>query len=210
MQYIKIFHQDGLIYFDKIRVADLVLLRMEEENRYLLTIDIATFEGTYSAEEIAAIELEQKAKLNPSHTEYAHAVYEDYVELAFPDELDGLEINTEDSDEKRIYFGWNVPLHNNRLMFRKNGSAIHLCWTASADDAFYFHEKAKDSAVDIQCSLNVYVFTIEEWKIFAQKGAERLDRLYGLLRTEITAATHPHLSEMGRAQEAWAKLSEPR
>ncbi|WP_262898634.1 hypothetical protein [Dawidia soli] len=26
MRYIKIFHQDGLIYFDQVRVADLVLL----------------------------------------------------------------------------------------------------------------------------------------------------------------------------------------
>ncbi len=204
MQHLKIFHQDGLIYFDKFRVADLVLLKTEDENKYLLTIDINTFEGEHSADEVTAIEKQFDTRLNPAQMEFANAVYEDYVELASPDDIDGLRIAKEDSNEKYLYFHWHVFLRNNHLTFRKTGSIVQLHWTATGDDAIHQHsEQAKDNAVEIVCELNFYVFTIDEWKAFAKTGTDRKHRHDHLLRTEITAETHPHLSDLGRAQKAW-------
>jgi len=204
MQHIKIFHQDGLIYFDKFRVADLVLLKTEEENRYLLTIDINTFEGVYSTDEVTAIEKRFDTRLNPAQMEFANAVYEDYVELSSPDDIDGLEIAKEDSNEKYLYFHWHVFLRNNRLSFKKIGPTVQLHWTAIGEDAIHqYSGQAKDNAVDIVCELNFYVFTIDEWKAFAKTGSDRKEKHYHLLRTEITRETHPHLTELGRAQRAW-------
>jgi hypothetical protein len=204
MQHIKIFHRDGLIYFDKFRVADLVLLKTEEENKSLLTIDINTFEGAYSTDEVTAIEKRFDTQLNPAQMEFANAVYEDHVELSSPDDIDGLEITKEDSNEKYLYFHWHVFLRDNRLTFKRNGPTVQLHWTATGDDAIHQHsEQATDNAVDIACELNFYVFTIDEWKAFAKTGSDRKEKHYHLLRTEITDETHPNLSELGRAQKAW-------
>lgn len=206
MQYIKIFHQNGLIYFDQIRVAELVLLRTEEENKYLLTIDVSSFEGFYNDREKAALEKQLGVTLQvPEEMEYVKAAYQEYIMLASPDDLDGVEIYEEDNQEKYLYFGWHVLLGKNTLTFKKTGDVVRLHWTATGPDALYneFDERAKENTVEIVCDLNFYVQTIDEWKAFAKVGADRQDRFFDLLRTEITEAAYPELSEFERVQKAW-------
>lgn len=206
MPSIKIFHQDGLIYFDQLRVADLVLLRTDEENKYLLTIDIASFQGLYNDREKAALEKQLGTPLQvPAEMEYIHVAYQEYITLASPDDLDGVEIYEEDNQEKYLYFGWHVLLGNNTLTFRKTGNVVRLHWTATGPDALYneFDARAKENAVEIVCDLNFYVQTIDEWKAFAQVDQARRNKFQELLSTEVTEAAYPELSEFERARKAW-------
>jgi hypothetical protein len=206
MQFIKIFHQNGLIYFDQIRTAELVLLRTDEENKYLMTIEIRSFEGYYNDREKVALEKQLATALQvPEEMEYVVAAYQEYITLASPDDLDGVEIYDEDNQEKYLYFGWHVQLGNNRLTFKKTGNVVRLHWTSTGPDALYneFDKRKKENAVEIVCDLNFYVQTIEEWQEFAKAGQARLDKFYKIRRWDITEAAHPTLSEFERNRKAW-------
>lgn len=206
MQYIKILHQNGLIYFDQIRQADLVLLRTDEANKYLMTIEIHSFEGQYNEREKVALEGQLGTTLQvPEEMEYVIAAYQEYITLASPDDLDGVEIFDEDNQDKYLYFGWHVQLGNNTLSFKKTGDIVRLHWTATGPDALYneFDERKKENAVEVVCDMNFYVQTIDEWKEFAKIGQARLEKFYELRRWTITEEAYPALSEFERARKAW-------
>lgn len=207
MQCIKIFHQDGLIYFDQIRTADLVLLRTDEPTKYQITIDISTFEGRYNDREKDVLEKQLGTPVQvPEEMEYVKACYQEYITLASPDDLDGVEIYDEDNQDKYLYFGWHVQLGNNALKFKKMGDKVRLHWTCKGPDALYgeFDPRAKEGAVEVVCDMNFYVQTIEEWQEFAKIEQTRLEKFYDLRRWVVTEAAHPELSEFERAHKAWA------
>jgi hypothetical protein len=206
MQYIKIFHQNGLIYFDQIHTAELVLLRTDEANKYLMTIEISSFEGQYNDREKDALEKQLGVPLQvPEEMDYIKAAYQEYITLATPDALDGVEIYDEDNQEKYLYFGWHVQLGNNKLTFRKTGDIVRLHWTATGPDALYneFDARAKENAVEVVCDMNFYVQTIDEWKELAKTGNARQEKFYALRRTVVTEEAYPELSAFERAQKAW-------
>lgn len=161
MQYIKVYHQDGLIYFDRFRVAELMLIKVENaKNSYQLIIDIQSFDYKHSDDEIKELEQRFNIKIN-NELDYVWVTLEE-ITLNAVDELNDLTITAEASEGKFLYFGWHIPLFDNLIKFSKGLTNYNLSWTAMSNDVNYYDEQAKGNKVEIDCELNLLVFDNNE------------------------------------------------
>lgn len=201
MNEIKVHHQDGLIYFDRFRIAELMLLKSESSsNEYLLIIDIQSYDYVRSGEEVAELEKKFKVKLN-KELRYVGVTLELFCDLDPAAGLDAFVLAPEnDGDGPSLYFGWHVPLSNNRLKLKKEDGAYNVYWTATADDVEYYDDRARDNKVVINCRLNLFVFENKlEYQQHEKLKSKRRQTYFSVLRSLSGQAIEGDTIDIGEA-----------
>lgn len=154
-EYLKINHQDGLIYFEDFRVADVLLIK-KNANTYRFDVDIKTFDGPYSKKERLDIEHRIGQSL---YNEYSFAwlsIENHEVEMSTTEELENLTIEIEKGwdDETEnglvsIYLGWGIELLNNKIKFEKIENDFYIIWKANSGDIDYYDERARQTSYEM-------------------------------------------------------------
>jgi hypothetical protein len=195
MNYIKIFHQDGLIYFDKFQVAELILLKIEDPNKCLLMVDVQCFDAIKTESEKQELEKELQFKINTEALFYDFAFFtiDEYIDLPTIDELNDLTINPinqENGDPPAyIYLGWHIGCYENEVKFWKKDNTWFMQWVGLADDINYYDERAKKNKVEARVKLEIFIFeTKEDFQTHERKKEQTIAMYYSILRNMLGQA----------------------
>jgi hypothetical protein len=214
MQDIKVYHQDGLIYFDNFRVTELILVNRDKDE-YKLILDIQSFDYPHNKEKIFDLESRFKTKIN-TDINYVWVTLEELCNLKTIDDLHGFAINDASDNDKFLYFGWHIGLFNNAIQFKKSEQGYCIIWTATSGDVNYYDNRANENKVEINCDLNLFVFPNEDehQKHITLKNRQR-EIYFSILRSllgqaipgqdnyDISEVSKRDLSEFEMNKYAW-------
>ena len=221
-EYIKVNTQDGLVYFDQARIADVLLIKLSD-NLFRMEIDIKSFDGPYSKTEKENIEKALGQSLNESINYAWISMKNTNVKMTSKDDIENMELSFENGHDENtdrylgIYFGWGIQLNNNKLKFEKIDDSLYLNWTATSDDIDYYDERAKGTSHQFRIRVNVVelnnVDEIQErWKQLANKTNRYYEVIYcmkgnTLQGGEYLSIHEPIKDEFGikHTKEAWLK-----
>ncbi|MEO9511723.1 MAG: hypothetical protein ABJN84_18230 [Flavobacteriaceae bacterium] len=188
--FLKIEHQDGLIYFRDFRIADLISYPNEEGN-LMVNIDVKSYDGPYSVNEVRALTTE----LGQINNDFAYCWIElrDYLctekklQQIFEEEIkisEGYNVEGSINAVAHAYFGWSIELKNNSIRFQSIDDKVKLTWLASSEDVNYYDNRAKNNNFLLECELNVIEFSSEkEYYDYLAEKDEKHDLYYSILRT---------------------------
>ncbi len=222
-EYIKVNTQDGLVYFDQFRIADVVIIPISE-NLFRMEIDIKSCDGPYSKEEKLSIEKSLGKPISESINYAWLSMKNANIEINSKADLQDLELlfeNGYDENTDRylgIYFGWGIQLNNNKLKFEKIENSLYLNWTATSGDIDYYDERAKDAIHEFRFKVNIVELNhLDEinkrWKFLANKTKRYYEIMHCMkgftLQGEYSSIHAPINEEFGikHSNEAWKKTS---
>lgn len=165
MNEIKVYNQDGLIYFDNFRIKELILLKNQEnDTEYLVMIDIQTYDYCHTESDITVLEQKFHQRIH-NQLNYVWIKFEEFCDLKALKDLDSYEFEIEENEDKYLYFGSHVFLSHNRLKIERNRKSYRIAWEATSDDAIYYDAQTKENSVEINCDVDLYVFNSkEDWQ----------------------------------------------
>jgi hypothetical protein len=218
MQEVRIYHQDELYYFNQFRISDLILVKQEGyEIKYLLILDMQSYDFFYSEDEITNLEERFKTKVNNEENRI-WVTLKQFCELESIDEIDELIIEAKDCEGKLLFFGGQIDyilLFNNIIKFSKNNSTVHVNWAASSEDPQFAYEDARPYKVEMNFNLNLTVFNEQEYLKTEKQKNEVRDIYFGILRKfngqgfpdenfdYLNAISFDNISELEKSKLAW-------
>lgn len=188
-EYLKINHQDGLVYFEDFRIADILLIK-KNENTYRLDLDIKTYDGPYSKTEKQDIEKRIGRTINNEYSYAWISIENKEVKIPSIEEIENLKFEIEKGwDEEAenglasIYFGWGIELLNNQISFSKVDKDLFINWKAVSGDVNYYDERAKQTTYEMKIKVNILELEDEKeiserWKRLANLG----ERYFEIIR----------------------------
>jgi hypothetical protein len=180
-EFLKVHHQDGLIYFEDFRIADVLLIR-KDEHFFRLDVDIKTHDGPYSKREKQALERRLGQAINNNFSYAWLSIENKVIQLSSIDDIENLSLTIEKGWDVEvndtligIYFGWGIELLNNRIRFSKVGEDLFLHSKAVSGDVDYYDERAKQTTYEMKIKVNIVVLQDEReirkrWKRLANLG----------------------------------------
>src|SRR5690606_14184442 len=142
---------------------ELLLLKREDNgSEYLLIIDIQTYDYFHSESDIVVLAQKFPEKII-NQFNYVWVRFEEFCDLLSLDDLDGFELEMEDSEDKYLYFDHrHVFLYNNKLKLERIADTYRVVWEATSDNS---DERAIENKVEISCAVDLFVFrSKEEWQ----------------------------------------------
>src|SRR6185437_13041139 len=166
MQEVRIYNQNELYYFTQFRISDLILVKQEGyKTKYLLIIDMQSFDFFYSEDEIAKLERHFKTTINNEENR-VWVTLKQFCELESIDEISDLIIEAKDCEDKLLFFGGQIDyilLFDNIIKFSKNKSTLHINWVASSEDSQFAYEDSRTYKIEMKFNLNLIVFDEQEY-----------------------------------------------
>lgn len=164
-EYIKIDHQDGLVYFEGFRVKELCVYK-DLFKKYVAQLDVRTQDVKHIQQYVQETEIQINQKINP-YISYVWVELREYVTNRRS--LNGLmknkitiskgyEIDEYSDSCAFVYFGWGIELNENIIKFIKNGDKYYIKWTALTDDINYYDKRAKKCTFELLCEIEVKEF----------------------------------------------------
>lgn len=190
-EYLKIYTQDGLVYFSPFRISDVLLTRISE-SEVRFDLDIKTFDGPYSEDELNKLKNRFNEAIN---NDYGYAWLTIENKRLMCKSLDGIETIEfeirkgwdEGSGEglAGIYFGWRVELLENKIRIEidKATNTGTITWTAVSGDTNYYDERAKATKYEFRAKVRVlYFMDAQEIRERWRRLANMTDRYYEIIR----------------------------
>lgn len=224
-EYLKIGHQDGLIYFEDFRIADIMLIK-KDKNTYRLDLDIKTYDGPYSKKETEEIESRLGQSIN-NEFNYAWLTIENKeIKLSSLEKISNVSFEIEkgwDEDAENglagIYFGWGIELLNNKINFFKEDKELYINWTAVSGDMDYYDERAKKTTYEMKIKVKVIELESKDdlltrWKKLANmtdRYFEIISNMNGFPIQEKNVRVHEKIEEeygMKHSIKAWELVPE--
>ncbi len=206
-EFIKIHDPDGLVFFDKLKYADISIMRGEFGLSFL-SIEVISLDGPYAEAELQGLRAKQigrnfHPKVEYVHVQLRHALcnyrcLDDFLHRPLRiSQGYGMGIYTDTDPIVYAYMGWSMELLHNELKLTKEGNDYYLHWTAH-NEGFASDIGEKPDQMELCARLNPYFLkedlilpSADDFWLHSVKKKEINDFYFAIFRALETGSSAP-------------------